>query len=349
MNIFVTGATGFTGGALVRRLLADGHHVRALVRNLDKAKDLADQGVELIEGDMTQPEAIMRGAEGCAIIYHIAAVFRTAGHSDQYYHDVNVTGVQHIIDAAKAHHVGRTVHCSTIGVHGHVSEIPSNEDSPFNPGDIYQTTKLAGEQLFQKAIEDGLDGTLFRPGSIYGPGDLRLLKLFKGVQKGRFPVFGDGKTTYHLAYIDDLVNGIVLCGTHPDPPRTPVILCGDGWIDLMSLINLVAAATDGHVPKIKWPIRPLIAAAWACETVCKPLGIDPPLYVRRCEFYVKSRAFTYEKAKRTLGYEPQVDTIEGVYRTACWYAEQGLMGPVVDRDTYYARVKDLPVTIRKAA
>ncbi|MBL4671917.1 MAG: SDR family NAD(P)-dependent oxidoreductase [Arenicella sp.] len=160
-RVLVTGATGFTGGALARKLVEQGNHVVALVRKTGNIQALQELGVELVYGDITDRTAVISAAENCDIIYHIAAVFRTAGHPDSYYQGVNTTGVQHVVDAALEHKVGRTVHCSTIGVHGDVEDLPSNEESPFNPGDIYQRTKLEGEQLFAKAMAAGLSAQFF--------------------------------------------------------------------------------------------------------------------------------------------------------------------------------------------
>ncbi|MEM8783603.1 MAG: NAD-dependent epimerase/dehydratase family protein [Planctomycetota bacterium] len=350
-KILVTGATGFTGGALVRKLASDGHHVRALVRdpNASSAQALTKHRIELIPGDIRRAADVQAAAEGVDLIQHIAAVFRTAGHPDSYYHDVNVAGVEHVLQAARHHGVPRTVHCSTVGVHGHVSQIPSDESAPYNPGDIYQDTKLEGERVVQRAIAEGFPGVIFRPAGMYGPGDLRFLKVFKGVQRGRFPMFGSGEVTYQFTYIDDLVDGIALCGFHENALGELVILCGDGWVSLNHFVKLVAAAVGGKPPKIHWPLPPLLAAAKVCETVCKPLKIDPPLHVRRCEFYIKARAFNNAKAKRLLGFQPKFSMAAGVYETAKWYAEQGLVGPIVNRSEYDAAVADLPDETTMAA
>jgi len=201
-RVLVTGASGFTGGALARKLVEQGNEVVALVRNSSDTTQL-DTKIVLCHGDITDRNAVIQAAQGVDIIYHIAAVYRTAGHADEYYHAVNVRGVQNVIDAAKEHNVSRTVHCSTIGVHGDIKVIPSTEESPFNPGDIYQRTKLAGEELFANAMAHGLPGSIVRPGAIYGPGDMRLLKMFKQIKRGFFPLFGGGKicTTFRILMI----------------------------------------------------------------------------------------------------------------------------------------------------
>lgn len=321
----MTGATGFTGGALAKKLIEQGNDVVALVRTTGKVEALQTIGVELAYGDITDRDAVIAAAKGCQLIYHIAAVYRTAGHPDAYYEGVNTRGVQHVIDAARANSVDRTVHCSTIGVHGDIEQIPSNEESPFNPGDIYQRTKLDGEELFANAMGEGLSGVIFRPGAIYGPGDLRLLKMFKQIKRGFFPLFGGGGNMYHLSYIDDLTDGIILCGEHPKAVGERFILCSNEYGTLRELGALIAKHLGVKAPTFAPPVGPLMLAARMCETLCKPLRIDPPLHTRRVEFFVKSRAFSNAKARELIGYRPKIGTEEGVKRTIKWYQENDLL------------------------
>lgn len=324
-QVLVTGATGFTGGALAQKLIERGDSVVALVRQTADTSALEKLGVRLVYGDISDATSVAEAAQGCDIIYHIAAVYRTAGHPDEYYEAVNIGGVQNVIDAAKLHNVARTVHCSTIGVHGDIEEIPSNEGSPFNPGDIYQRTKLSGEELFAQAMHEGLEGAIFRPGAIYGPGDLRLLKMFKQIKRGFFPLFGGGKNLYHLSYIDDLCDGIILCGEHPAAVGERFILCSNEYGTLKELSATIAKHLGVKAPSFAPPIGPLMLAAKLCEALCKPLGIDPPLHTRRVEFFVKSRAFDNSKARKLIGYEPKISTEEGTKRTIAWYEENDLL------------------------
>ena len=322
-HALVTGATGLAGGALARKLVEQGTKVTALVRPTGNTHELQTLGVNLVYGDISNRDNVIEAAANVDIIYHIAAVYRTAGHPDEYYHAVNVQGVQNVIDAAHEHNVPRTVHCSTVGVHGDIKELPSNEESPFNPGDIYQRTKLAGEKLFAQAMQDGLVGCIFRPGAIYGPGDFRLLKMFKQIKRGFFPLFGGGTNLYHLSYIDDLIAGIILCGEHPAAVGERFILCSNEYSSLKELSATIAQELGVKAPTFAPPIGPLMLAAKLCETLCKPLGIDPPLHTRRVEFFAKSRAFDNSKARRLIGYSPKVNTQEGVKRTIAWYQQNG--------------------------
>jgi nucleoside-diphosphate-sugar epimerase len=240
---------------------------------------------------------------------------------------VNRHGTEHVLEAAAAACVERTVHCSTIGVHGDVREIPCTEDSPFNPGDIYQETKLAGELAARAAFDAGLPGVIFRPGGIYGPGDLRFLKLFKAIQQRRFVMFGPGTVDYHLTYIDDLIDGILLCGEHPNALGQTYILAGDRYHTLNEVVTAIATAVDVPPPKGRLPYWPLAAGAALCEMLCRPFGIEPPLHRRRAAFFIKRRAFSIEKAQRELGYAPAVPLEEGLRRTAAWYFAHSHLQP----------------------
>lgn len=325
-TVLVTGATGFTGGHLALRLRKLGHPVRALVRPGAKVDHLKAAGVMLVEGDLRERGDVLRAAEGARRIFHIAAVFRTAGHPDSHYCDVNVGGTENVFDAARTHGAARVVHCSTIGVHGDCDDIPCTEESLFKPGDIYQETKLKGEFAARAALDGGVPGVIFRPAGIYGPGDLRFLKLFRSVHNGSFRMFGSGETLWHPVYIDDLIDGILLCGEVEAALGRTYILAGDRYVTLNELIEGIARAVGVTPPRGRLPFWPLNAGAVVCEGLCRPFGIDPPLHRRRVAFFVKNRAFSIERARNELGFRPRVELADGLARTAAWYAAEGLVG-----------------------
>ncbi|MDP8237129.1 MAG: NAD-dependent epimerase/dehydratase family protein [Candidatus Erginobacter occultus] len=324
-NVFVTGATGFLGGHLARTLARRGYSVRALVRRPGRGTIGEEPGIELIEGDLARPEDVLAASAGCSTFYHIAALYRSAKEPDSVYHDVNVGGTANVLEAARRHGPDRVVHCSTIGVHGDVAEIPAVENSSFRPHDVYQRTKLEGELLARAAAREGMPVTVFRPAAIYGPGDTRFLKLFKSVNTGRFRMFGSGQILYHMTYVTDLVAGIILCGEHPAAEGETYILAGPRYTTIAELVAVVAQALGRPVPRGRLPLRPLQLAARACELICRPLGIEPPLHRRRLDFFTVNRAFSIEKARRELGYRPQVDILQGCRLTARWYRENGLL------------------------
>ncbi|HEX5080245.1 MAG TPA: NAD-dependent epimerase/dehydratase family protein [Geminicoccaceae bacterium] len=325
-KVLVTGATGFAGGALARRLAAHNAPVRVLVRDSSRAAPLADLGVEIAQGDLRDPASLHEAMRDVDVVYHIAAAYRQQNVKPQTFKEVNGTAVRHLLEAASQAEVSRFVHCSTVGVHGHVERPPACERAPLAPGDAYQRSKLEGERIAARYGAEGrLPVTIFRPAGIYGPGDLRFLKLFRGIKRGRFPMIGDGKVLYHLVYIDDLIDGIIRCGTVEDAVGETFIIAGPEYTTLNELIATVAGEVGERPPWLRIPLAPVYLAAAACEAVCRPLRIEPPLHRRRVDFFAKNRAFDISKARRKLGYAPQVSIREGVARTAAWYAGEGLL------------------------
>lgn len=330
MKVLVTGATGFTGGHLAQYLSARGDAVRALVRPRSRAKfdasPLPAAGVVAVEGDVTDAAALTRAANGVDVVYHIAATYREAGQPDSAYRAINVDGTRNVLEAAQAGGAHRVVHCSTAGVHGHIANPPANEDSPLNPGDIYQETKLEAEQM-ARAFGDrtGFDVVVARPIGIYGPGDTRFLRMFRGLARGKFPMIGSGKPYYHLTFIEDLIEGFRLCGTVAAAQGRTYLLAGPRYTTLEELVRLVANELKVSPPKIHWPVWPFWTAGLLCEMVCVPLRIEPPIFRRRVDFYTKSRAFDTRRAQTELGFAPKVDLEEGIRRTAAWYRSEGLL------------------------
>ena len=324
MRVLVTGASGFTGGHLARMFVRRGYDVRALARNAAQADELVKAGIEPALGRLEDRGSLNRASKGVDVVYHIAAVYRDASIPRSTYRAVNATAVGALIEAAAEAGARRFVHCSTVGVHGDIEHPPASEDAPLGPGDIYQETKLEGERIAREAAQrTGLAVTIARPSGIYGPGDRRLLKLFKGVARRRFVVLGSGDIFYHLTYIDDLVEGFRLCGEMPAAANRTYILAGGEVTTLNELIDRIA--TEAHVapPSLKLPVWPFWLAGAVCEAVCVPLRIDPPLYRRRVDFFTKSRAFDISRARQELGYAPAVDLRGGIRRTLTWYREQG--------------------------
>ncbi len=323
-KVLVTGATGFTGSHLCRFLAEKGHEVHALARKNSSLEALKGISVEIAHGDLTDSASLRQAVKGIETVYHIAAVYREEGIPDSVFRDVNVQGTKNLLEAGLSAGISRFVHCSTVGVHGEIKDPPANEDAPFYPGDLYQETKLEGEQAARTFFaKTGLPGVIFRPVGIYGPGDTRFLKLFKLVKKGI--MIGNGRTLYHLTFVEDLVAGIELCGTREEALGQTYILGGDGCLNHNEIAAIIAGTLGVNPPRWHIPSGPIWLAGLLCELICKPFSIEPPLYRRRVDFFRKDRSFDISKAKRELGYNPKVEMEEGTARTAEWYQGQGLI------------------------
>jgi nucleoside-diphosphate-sugar epimerase len=323
VRVLVTGATGFTGGHLARGLAAAGRDVRVLVRDRSRASSLESTGIPISVGDLLDRETVARALSGIDVVYNVAALYRQAGLSDDTYRNVNAVAVGHLVEEASRAGVRRVVHCSTVGVHGDIRRPPANEDAPLVPGDVYQRTKLEGEELARQAgSKCGVEVTIVRPTGIYGPGDRRLLKLFRNTLH-RFPTLGRGEIYYHLTYIDDLVEGFRLCGEQPAAANRTYILAGGEVTTLNTLISLIAQAGGVEPPSWHLPVWPFWLLGAACEAACAPLHIEPPIYRRRVDFFTKSRAFDITRARTELGYAPAISLRDGLSRTLSWYRTHG--------------------------
>jgi nucleoside-diphosphate-sugar epimerase len=324
MRVALTGASGYTGSRLLAALRDRGEDVSVLVRKASVTEAIRSRASRVVEGDLGDEASASRLVEGADSVVHVAAVYRTAGHPDSYYRDVNVGGTERLLEAAARQGVRRFVHTSTVGVHGHVQNPPADETAPIAPGDIYQETKAEAEAL---ALEfhrrRGVPVAVVRPGAIYGPGETRFLKLFRAIARGRYAVVGSGRTFYHPVFIDDLVSGFLLALDRPEAVGEPFLICGPSYVSQLDLAALVAKHTGGRVLPFRIPARPIQWAGDIVEAVCVPLGLEPPLHRRRVDFWTKSRAGPIAKARRLLGYEPKVDLDEGIARTAASYREAG--------------------------
>ena len=327
MKILVTGGTGFTGTALVRRLLSDGHSVVVLDQKEGLAgAELKRRGAEVILGTVTDREVVARAMHGVALVYHLAAAFRELNVPERHYYEVNVEGTRHVLTAAARAAALNVVYCSTCGVHGNIDDPPAGEDAPIQPADYYQQTKYEAEPFVREWNRRGLRTTILRPAAIYGPGDPeRFFMIFKRVARGIFPMFGNGKTLYHPLYIDNLVDAFV-AAMSPDVGNGEAYLIADEhFVEIEELVKAVAAALNVTVSIPHYPLLPLVAAGHACKFVCKPFGVTPPIFPRRVDWYRQNRAFDIRKAKRDLGYKPLVGLREGLARTASWYRAEGYL------------------------
>jgi nucleoside-diphosphate-sugar epimerase len=325
-KILVTGGTGFTGSHLCRRLIQEGHDVRVLVREQSNRTVLNDLPIDWVLGDLCDRDSLARATQGIETVYHIAALFRPENVTRQQMWAINVEGTKNLLEAAEKVQVSRFVHCSTVGVHGDIQNPPANEETPYAPGDYYQESKTEGEKLaIQYAQEGRLPIVIFRPGGIYGPGDRRFLKLFKGIKTGRFVMFGSGEVLYQLIYIDDLIAGILRCGTETAAVGHTYILTGASPVTLNQLVEAIASVLEVPPPRWRLPVMPLYWAGFACEVLCKPLGINPPLYRRRVDFFRKTRSFDVSKAKCELNFSPQTELNTGLELTANWYRDRNFL------------------------
>lgn len=327
MKVLVTGGTGFTGKALVKRLVDEGHQVVALdYKEGLKTEELKTWGVDVHIGSVTDKEVINRCIDGVEIVHHLAAAFRELNVPNTYYHEVNVGGTEVVLEAALRQKVKKFIYCSTCGVHGNIDNPPGGEDAPIQPGDYYQQTKYEAEPIVSQYAERGLKSVILRPAAIYGPGDPeRFFMIFKRVANGTFPMFGNGKTFYHPLYIDNLVDALMNSMPDGKGEGGTYLIADEEYVEIKSLVEKVGKALDIDVKIRHYPILPLMVVGHICEKLCKPFRITPPIFPRRVDWYRQNRAFKIDRAKKELGYNPKVGLDEGLRKTAEWYKKEGYL------------------------
>jgi dihydroflavonol-4-reductase len=331
MRLLVTGGTGFIGSHLAMEGRRRGAEV--VVLGLDDRPEeqanialLRGAGAEIIPGSITDAARCTRAVRGTTHIFHLAVAMREGGKRDEFFERVNLDGTRHLLESAATAGVQRFVYCSTIGIYGHRAPGVTREDSPLAPGNIYERTKVAGEQLVRVfASARGLPVVILRPADVYGPRDQRLLKLFRGVGRGSFPLFGSGNGRRHMVYVEDVVSAFFKACDRDEAVGESLIVAGPEVCTLRELIEIVRRTVGSARAGYRLPLAPMLAAAAVVEDICKVFHLDPPIYRRRMDFFRSDAQFDTSRARRVLAWAPMVSVADGVRRTFEDYRRSGLM------------------------
>ncbi len=326
-KVLVTGSTGFVGGHLARRLLDIGALVTLLVRstsNPETVQKFVEQGAKISTGDLTDPAAVDQAVSGQEFVFHCAALYREAKFPDEAYFQVNVDGTRNLLESAQRHGVRRFIHTSTIGVHSHIAHPPANESEPYHPTDVYQVSKVEAETLALGYFRSGkLDGVVLRPAMIWGEGDRRIFKLFRGVAHRSLPIIGTGKTWTHWIYVQDLVDAYLLAAEAPRASGQIYLIAGKRPVYLREVYQSIAKLAGVSLLPFRVPAWPIQFIGSIVEILCRPLGIEPPIHRRRADFFIKNRWFDTSKAQAELGFSPRGDFDDEVRTIFSWYHQHG--------------------------
>jgi nucleoside-diphosphate-sugar epimerase len=335
MKVVITGATGFIGGALARRLADEGAEVHAPAQPGSDRNRLRDCPIIWHDGDITDPASLINIFDGADRVVHAAGLLGRAGIPEDTYRLINAEGARNVLAAvAHARAEGRlpdgagVLHISSAGVLGplprHGQGAIVDETAPPAPSNAYERSKALAEHYAREFALAGLPVVVARPEFVYGPGDVHVLGLFRAVQRGVFFYVGDGRNTCHPTYIDDLVDGLLLCLRQGRPGETYQIT-GPRPVTFRELAQSIAAEIGVRPPVIHVP-RPLAwLGAAGLEAAGKITGRDVPLSRTGVAFFSENRRSTYAKAGRELGYTPRIDLQEGVARSVAWYRAEGLL------------------------
>jgi nucleoside-diphosphate-sugar epimerase len=164
-----------------------------------------------------------------------------------------------------------------------------------------------------------------RIGETYGPGDLRLLKLFKAIERNRFVMIGSGNNQRQPIFVEDLMRGLLAALIQPDAVGEAILLTGSELMTTRDMVAQIAAALERPLPRARVPMWPVLSAAVVSHALLRPFGLRSPLQPRSLDFFRKSFAFSTTRAKTLLGVEPNVRFIDGARATLAWYRTQGYL------------------------
>jgi len=327
MKVLVTGATGFIGSRLSIRLREKGHQVVALGQTnnaLEESRfaELSKAGVQAAKVSLFDEYKIRRAIQGCERVIHLAAAQHEANVADAHFRKVNVDGVRVLLELSIAEGVKRFVHGSTIGVYDQATESALDEESPTNPRNIYGITKLEGEKL-ALSYSDRIFVTAVRISETYGPGDGRLLKLFRAIDKGSFVMIGPGRNRRQPIHVDDLIDGLWLAGDTEKARGEIFVVAGNEVLTTQQTVQTIAETLGQKTRSWHLPMWPFLWLAWILEQTLGRLGVQPPLHRRRLDFFRKSFVFSTRKAEQVLGFVPKITFAVGAKETAEWYRSCG--------------------------
>lgn len=317
MKVLVTGGGGFIGSHLVESQLAQGYLVRTIDLHVNRLAPVASHpNLEIVKGDLTNGDLVKRVVKGVDIIYHLASAHLDVTLSDAYYRQVNVDATLYLMQAANDGGVQRMIHCSTNGVVGEINNPPVDETVVCYPTNIYEQTKLEGERIALKYYaETGFPIVVVRPAWVYGPRCPRTSRLMRMVGKGRFIMFGSGGTLRHPIYISDMVKAFDLCSQSKQAPGQIFFIAGEKPVTIEHLVRLMAEVQEVPLRIVHLPLKFGQIAGSAIQFIYKPLRKQPPFSARSLDFYTKDNAYDISKARRELGFHPEINLQMGLKET----------------------------------
>jgi dihydroflavonol-4-reductase len=329
LRLLVTGVSGFIGSRLalhLHRVGIDATFVGRDVNDIERARlrELGRAGIDVQLGDLREPSFVEKIVGGRNVVLHLAAAQHESHMGDEYFHSTNVAATQLLLQKSRAAGIVRFVYGSSMGVYGSSKNGTINDATEPQPLNIYTRTKLEAEAAV-RAYAKHLEPVIVRIGETYGPGDLRLLKLFRSVDNGRFMMIGNGQNLRQPIYVEDLIRGLFAAIVTQQAAGETMVLAGNEPMTTADMVRDVAAALERPIPRWRVPMWPVLALAFGLNAILQPLRKHSPLHPRSLDFFRRSFVFTTTNAKSVLGVEPTTRFTDGACATLAWYRAQGYM------------------------
>ena len=309
MTALVTGATGFVGAAVARRLLAAGMAVRALARPGGDRRNLAGLDIEVVEGDLTDDDSLARAVAGCEAVFHVAADYRIWCPDPAPMMAANVDGSRAVMRAAAAAGVARAVHTSSVAVlKPNADSTPADEDTPSRLEDMigpYKRSKFLAEiAVLKVAADTGLEVVVVNPSTPVGPRDIKPTptgKLIRDAAGGRIPAYVE--TGLNIVHVADVAEGHWLAYQRGTPGRRYIL--GGEDMSLRAILAEVARLAGRRPPRLQLPSALVLAVAHASEAVARLTGKEPMASVDSVRMARRHMYYSSARARAELGYAPR--------------------------------------------
>jgi nucleoside-diphosphate-sugar epimerase len=322
----ITGATGFIGGRLARRLLSEGHSVRCLVRPSSDASQLDELGAQIALGDLTEARSLARAVEGCHFVLHCGALVSDWATKEEIIR-TNVGGTRNLLDVCRDGSVERFVHFSTTDVYGY-PEHGATEETYIATGfrNWYAQTKLDAEAEVRRAErEHALEAVILRPATVYGPGSTDVVgEIARAIRDRHMLLLDGGRAVAGLCYVENLIDAAALALRHPDAPGQAFNVSDGLAVTWRELTDDLAAGLG--YPKVRWSVPYWMAHAvgfsleHGYRLLRRSTGLSAPALLSRQAVQVlgKNQDFSSRRAREMLGWEPRVGYSAGLEATIEW-------------------------------
>jgi dihydroflavonol-4-reductase len=310
VRAFVTGATGFIGSHVARKLRERGDDVVALVRTPDKAEGPQELGCELVEGDLSSEDAMRRGMEGCDAVFHVAAVYKVGIPKSERKPmvDANVRGTERVLDAAIDAGVAKIVYVSTAAVFGNTRGqiVDETYRRPEDGGFLscYDETKFRSHEIARDRIAKGAPVVIVQPGGVYGPGDhSEIGNMIDQTRTGKLRARAFPELGFSMVHVEDVADGILLA--HDRGQVGEAYILGGELATMGDLIDKVAAISGQKAPRLTLPPFMVTLSAPLGPIIGPAMGFPPNLAEAKKSAHNVTYYVNYDKARRELGYSPR--------------------------------------------
>lgn len=327
-RIFVTGATGFIGTKLVKLLIEEGHEIKVLVRDYERARKLLGTNeVEYIVGDINDKKSMENMCDNISVVYHLAALM---GHdlpsktAFKKFREVNTNGTRFIAESCLRNGMQKFIYVSSTAAMGLSKDKVVNEETPCKPYTPYQVSKYEAELIITELTQrHGLPGVILRPSMIYGTGFRGdFVTIARAVKTGFFPKIGFGRNLSPALYVDDLVDCLNKAKEKAAIGETYIISSEESY-ELDRVAGIIAKALGVKLRMFFFPKVVAIIGAWILERMFLLFGKKPLLTARNISSATTDRVFDVSKAQKELGLRQSISIEEGLAMTVEYFKAQG--------------------------